>query len=78
MPAAPGQRAGQRPQRAAVAAQRALGRAALGDGAMAAVMTVRLGGRWWRVTHDQFGQAWWESRETGQRCADGPCDEQEV
>jgi hypothetical protein len=77
MPARPGQRAGQRPQRAAIAAQRALGRAARDGGGLSTAMTVRIEGRWWRVSYDEKGRSWWECRETGARCTGGPCTDKE-
>ncbi|MFD7507902.1 hypothetical protein ACFV5N_00940 [Streptomyces sp. NPDC059853] len=72
MPAVPGQRAAQRPQRAAVAAQRALGRAATGSGGLATVQVIHLHGRLWHVEHDQEGRQWWTCQQSGARYEGGP------
>lgn len=72
MGALPGQRAAQRPVRAAEAAQGVLGRAARAGGGMAARMVLDIGGRRWEVVHDSRGRAVWTCRTTGERRAGGP------
>lgn len=53
--AVPGQRAAQRPLRAAVASNSALGRAAGASGAMADRMILNIGGQWNQVVRDADG-----------------------
>lgn len=52
----PGQRSAQRPMRAAVASQRALGRLVNAGGAMSGAMVLNVGGRWFEVGFDESGQ----------------------
>ncbi|MGW1840833.1 hypothetical protein [Streptomyces sp. NPDC002067] len=56
MTTAPGQRAGQRAMRAAVASQRALGRAASDSSGMTGELICNIGGRWFRLHVDESGQ----------------------
>ncbi|TBO60920.1 hypothetical protein EYS09_03890 [Streptomyces kasugaensis] len=51
-----GQRAGQRPMRAAVAAQRALGRMAADQSSISGELIVNIDGRWFRQYVDDHGQ----------------------
>jgi hypothetical protein len=52
----PGQRAAQRPMRAAVAAQRAIGRAVTASGGTASRLVMRVGGQWVEQVIDDQGQ----------------------
>ncbi|MFB6813123.1 hypothetical protein ACFCV8_01050 [Streptomyces sp. NPDC056347] len=56
MTALAGQRAAQRPLRAAVAAQRAIGRAVTSSGATSGRLVMRVGGRWMEQVIDDQGQ----------------------
>ncbi|MFE2934952.1 hypothetical protein [Streptomyces sp. NPDC059278] len=56
MGALPGQRAAQRPIRAAVAAQRAIGRAVAASGGTAGRLVMNVGGRWVEQVIDGQGQ----------------------
>ncbi|MFG2225395.1 hypothetical protein [Streptomyces sp. NPDC048644] len=53
---APGQRAGQRAMRAAVASQRALGRAAADGSGMSGELIFNVRGQWYRQFVDESGQ----------------------
>lgn len=53
--AVPGQRAAQRPLRAAVASNSALGRAATAAGTMADKLILNVGGEWKQVVRDADG-----------------------
>lgn len=74
MPPAPGQRAGQLPQHAATASQRALARAAAGDAGTSAEAVINLPSGRWRVAYDEAGRQWWTNTTTGARCEGAPCD----
>lgn len=54
--ALPGQRAAQRPMRAAVAAQRAIGRAVTTSGGTTGRLVMRVDGRWVEQVIDDQGQ----------------------
>ena len=56
MGALPGQRAAQRPMRAAVAAQRAIGRAVTTSGGTTSRLVMRVGGQWVEQVIDSDGQ----------------------
>jgi hypothetical protein len=56
MTALPGQRAAQRPLRAAVAAQRAIGRAVTGGGTSSTRLVLNVGGQWMEQTVNDEGQ----------------------
>ncbi|MFJ8855090.1 hypothetical protein [Streptomyces sp. NPDC102437] len=56
MSALAGQRAAQRPLRAAVAAQRAIGRAVMSSGGTAGRLVMRVDGRWVEQVIDADGQ----------------------
>ncbi|MFE7105641.1 hypothetical protein ACFU98_10550 [Streptomyces sp. NPDC057575] len=56
MGALPGQRAAQRPMRAAVAAQRAIGRAVTTSGGTTGRLVMRVDGRWVEQVIDEAGQ----------------------
>jgi hypothetical protein len=64
--AVPGQRMAQRPLRAAVAVQGALGRAANSAGVMADQMILNVGGEWKRVAFDADGIEYLEPYTLGQ------------
>lgn len=66
MSALPGQRAAQRPLRAAKAAQAALGRAATATEAMSSVLVVNVRGRWMRQTWTANGVRQMEPYNLGQ------------
>jgi len=72
MAALPGQRAAQRPMRAAVAAQRALGRAAATAGGIAGRMVLEIASRRWVVTHQKDGQQIWTDHATQAHHLGGP------
>jgi len=52
----PGQRAGQQPMRAALAAQRAVGRAANASSAVTSHLLINVRGQWWCQHIDDQGQ----------------------
>ncbi|NGO71351.1 hypothetical protein [Streptomyces boncukensis] len=56
MTALPGQRAAQRPMRAAVSVQRTLGRALHDSSASSSVLILNVAGRWMRQVVDEEGQ----------------------
>lgn len=72
----PGQRAAQRPLRAAIAAQRRLGRAAAPVGGLAARMVLDIAGCRWAVDGDPGGRQVWTDVETGVRRVGGPQGEE--
>lgn len=54
--ALPGQRAAQRPLRAAVQVQRAIGRAVASSGTSTSVLVLNVGGEWMQQVIDEDGQ----------------------
>ncbi|WP_019549818.1 MULTISPECIES: hypothetical protein [Streptomycetaceae] len=56
MSALPGQRAAQRPMRAAVSVQRAIGRTVADGGASTGVLVLNVGGEWMQQVIDEDGQ----------------------
>lgn len=52
----PGQRAAQRPMRAAMSSQRAVGRAVNAQGSVSTTLIMNVGGRWFRVGVDERGR----------------------
>lgn len=64
--AVPGQRAAQRPLRAAIASNSALGRAASASGAMVNQMILNVGGEWKQVVRDADGMEHLEPYVLGQ------------
>jgi len=72
----PGQRAAQRPLRAAMATQRRLGRAAMPAGGMAGRMVLDLGGCRWAVEAGGDGRQVWTDQKSGVRYVGGPDGEE--
>lgn len=62
----PGQRMAQRPMRAAMASQAALGRSAAAAGSLTDQMILNVGGAWKRVATDADGNDHLEPYELGQ------------
>ena len=73
----PGQRTAQRPLRAAIATQRALGRAAAtAGGGLATRMVLDIADRRWAVETGGDGQQVWTDQTTGVRYVGGPDGEE--
>jgi hypothetical protein len=72
----PGQRAAQRPLRAAIAAQRRLGRATATGGGMAGRMVLDVDGRRWTVEIGPGGRQVWTEQRTGTPYTGGPDNEE--
>lgn len=72
----PGQRAAQRPLRAAIATQRRLGRAASPAGGLAGRMVLDLVGRRWVVETGVDGRQVWTDQTTGAWHVGGPQGEE--
>lgn len=62
----PGQRAAQRPLRAAVAAQRAIGRSVSSSGGLVESLILNVGGEWKRVATGEDGSEHLEPYQLGQ------------